>query len=161
MKTAFLITARLKSTRLPKKILLEVAGKPLIVHMLDRIKRALTIDKIIICTSTNPQDDPLEEIAGQEQVSCFRGSEENVLVRLLEAAQSHGLKYFANITADCPMMDPVLIDRVVMKYQNSDADLLMYDNSNDDLPFGCYMIKVTALEKVCQKKNETEHYILH
>jgi len=66
MKTAFLITARLKSTRLPKKILLEVAGKPLIVHMLDRIKRALTIDKIIICTSTNPQDDPLEEIAGQE-----------------------------------------------------------------------------------------------
>ena len=102
MKTAFLITARLKSTRLPKKILLEVAGKPLIVHMLDRIKNATSIDKIIICTSTNHQDDPLEEIAGQEQVSCFRGSEEDVLVRLLEAAQSHGLKYFANITADCP-----------------------------------------------------------
>ena len=117
MKTAFLITARLKSTRLPKKILLEVAGKPLIVHMLDRIKNATSIDKIIICTSTNPQDDPLEEIAGQEQVSCFRGSEEDVLVRLLEAAQSHGLKYFANITADCPMMDPLLIDRAVLEYQ--------------------------------------------
>ena len=135
MKTAFLITARLKSTRLPKKILLEVAGKPLIVHMLDRIKRALTIDKIIICTSTNPQDDPLEEIAGQEQVSCFRGREEDVLVRLLEAAQSYGLKYFANITADCPMMDPLLIDRAVLEYQKADVDLLKYDDSNADLPF--------------------------
>lgn len=156
MKTAFLITARLKSTRLPKKILLEVAGKPLIVHMLDRIKNATSIDKIIICTSTNPQDDPLEEIAGQEQVSCFRGSEEDVLVRLLEAAQSHGLKCFANITADCPMMDPKLIDRAVMEYQTSDADLLMYEDSNNDIPFGCYMIKVTALEKVCQQKKETD-----
>ena len=156
MKTAFLITARLKSTRLPKKILLEVQGKPLIVHMLDRIKHAKSIDKIIICTSTNPQDDPLEKIAAQENVFCYRGSEEDVLVRLLEAAQSYGLEHFANITADCPMMDPVLIDRAVMKYQNSDADLLMYDYSNNDIPFGCYMIKVTALEKVCQKKNETD-----
>ncbi len=163
MKTAFLITARLKSTRLPKKILLEVAGKPLIVHMLDRIKRALTIDKIIICTSTNPQDDPLEEIAGQEQVSCFRGSEEDVLVRLLEAAQSHGLKYFANITADCPMMDPLLIDRAVLEYQKADVDLLKYDDSNADLPFNCYLIKVSALEKVCQQKKEadTEVWLRH
>ena len=156
MKTAFLITARLKSTRLPKKILLEVAGKPLIVHMLDRIKNAMSIDKIIICTSTNPQDDPLEEIAGQEQVSCFRGSEEDVLVRLSEAAQSHGLKYFANITADCPMMDPVLIDRAVMEYQKTDVDLLKFDDSNDDLPFCCYVVKVSALEQVCLHKKETD-----
>ena len=155
MKTAFLITARLKSTRLPKKMLLEVAGKPLKVHMLDRIKNATSIDKIIICTSTNPQDDPLEEIAAQEQVSCFRGSEEDVLVRLLEAAQSHGLKYFANITADCPMMDPLLIDRAVLEYQKADVDLLKYDDSNADLPFNCYLIKVSALEKVCQQKKET------
>ena len=155
MKTAFLITARLKSTRLPKKILLEVAGKPLIVHMLDRIKNAMSIDKIIICTSTNPQDEPLEEIAAQENVHCFRGSEEDVLVRLLEAAQSHGLKYFANITADCPMMDPFLIDRAVLEYQKADVDLLKYDDSNADLPFNCYLIKVSALEKVCRQKKET------
>jgi len=155
MKTAFLITARLKSTRLHKKILLEVAGKPLIVHMLDRIKRASTIDKIIICTSTNPQDDPLEEIAIKENVNCFRGSEEDVLVRLLDAAQSHSLKYFANITADCPMMDPLLIDRAVLEYQKDDVDLLKYDDINADLPFSCYLIKVSALEKVCQQKKET------
>ena len=68
MKTAFLITARLKSTRLPKKILLKVVGKPLIVLMLDRIKHATCIDKIVICTSTNPQDDPLEGIATGKRV---------------------------------------------------------------------------------------------
>ena len=73
METSFLITARLKSTRLPKKILLEVQGKPLIVHMLDRIKHATSIDKIIICTSTNPQDDHLEKIAAQENVSLLQG----------------------------------------------------------------------------------------
>ena len=69
--------------------------------MLDRIKHATCIDKIVICTSTNPQDDPLEGIAAQENVCCFRGSEEDVLVRLLEAAQSYGLEHFANITAKC------------------------------------------------------------
>ena len=62
--------------------MLEVAGKPLIVHMLVRIKHAKSIDKIIICTSTNPQDDPLEKIAAQENVFCFRGSEDDVLKRL-------------------------------------------------------------------------------
>ena len=63
MSNAFLITARLKSTRLAKKIILEVLKKPLIVHMIDRIKFAKNIDKIIICTSTNVQDNLLEEIA--------------------------------------------------------------------------------------------------
>ena len=68
MQTAFLITARLKSKRLPKKILLEVQGKPLVVHMINRINYAKKINKIIICTSTNEQDDPLEEIAKQEKI---------------------------------------------------------------------------------------------
>ena len=102
-----------------------------------------------------PSDDPLEKIAAQEDVFCYRGSEDDVLARLLEAAKSHDLKHFANFTADCPMMDPKLIDQAVMKYQNSDADLLMYDYSNNDIPFNCYLIKMSALEKVCLKKNET------
>ena len=78
-KFTFLITARLKSKRLPKKVLLEVLGKPLIVHMINRIKYAKNIDKIIICTSTNVQDDPLEEITKQENIYCYRGSEDDVL----------------------------------------------------------------------------------
>ena len=91
-KTAFLPTVRLKSTRLPKKILLEVAGKPLIVCILDRLKCTYTIDKIIICTSSNPQDDPLEQVAEQEGIYCFRGSENDVLKRLLDAAKKADVK---------------------------------------------------------------------
>ena len=156
MKTAFLITARLKSTRLPKKILLKVRGKPIIVHMLDRLKCAEAINKIIICTSTNPQDDPLEEIALQENVFCFRGSEDDVLLRLFEAAKIHNLSFFANITADCPLIDTHLVDRAVMAFSKTDSDLTKYDNRNGDLPFDCYVIRTRALKKIIQNKIETD-----
>ncbi len=155
-KTAFLITARLKSTRLPKKIILEVKGKPLIVHMIDRIKRAIHIDKIVICTSINPQDNLLEDIANKEAVYCYRGSENDVLERLLRAANNHGLDYFANITADCPMIDPLLIDKAIEEYEKTNADLVKYDDQNNDVPFNCYVIKVTALKKICELKTETD-----
>ena len=112
-KFTFLITARLKSKRLPKKVLLKVLGKPLIVHMINRIKYAKNIDKIIICTSTNVQDDPLEEIANQEKINCYRGSEDDVLQRLLDAAKKFNLNHFANMTADVPMIDPFLIDEFI------------------------------------------------
>ena len=161
VKTAFLITARLKSSRLPKKILLEVAGKPLIVHMLDRLKLAETINKIIICTSTNPQDNPLEEIAYKEGVNCFRGSEEDVLKRLLDASREYQLSFFANITADCPLTDPVLVDQAVEQHLKANAHLTMYDDSNRDLPFNCYVVQTDALEKVVRIKtvHDTEVWL--
>ena len=154
LKTAFLITARLKSSRLPKKIILDVVGKPLLIHMLDRIKQASHIDKIIICTSTNSQDDMIAEIAVKEGVSCYRGSEDDVLVRLYEAAQEYKVEYFVNITADCPTVDPFFIDNLVSEYQKTKADLIMYRK----LPAGQrpYLINVDALKKVCEIKNETE-----
>ena len=156
MTTPFLTTARLKSTRLPKKVMLEVMGKPLIVHMLDRIKFSKYIEDIVICTSTNSQDDLLEEIAEKEHVRCFRGSEEDVLGRLLGAAKHYDMANFANITADCPLIDPQLIDRAIEEYDKENADLVMYDGSNNNIPFNCYVLKVSALEKVCELKKETD-----
>jgi spore coat polysaccharide biosynthesis protein SpsF len=136
--------------------MLEVVGKPLIVHMLDRIKHSTHIEDIVICTSTNSQDDPLEEIAEKEHVHCFRGSEDDVLERLLGAAKFYDMSNFANITADCPLIDPYLIDRAVEEYERVNADLIMYDDSNNDNPFNCYVLKVSALEKVCDLKKETD-----
>jgi len=155
MKTAFLITARLKSTRLAKKILLKVKGKPFIVHMIDRLKRAGSINKIIICTSTNSQDDLLEEIALQENIFCFRGSEDDVLLRLFEAAKTYNLSCFANLTADCPIIDPYLVDRAVMEFSKTDSDLTKYDNRGN-LPFDCYVIRTKALKKIIHNKVETD-----
>ena len=154
MVVGFLITARLKSKRLPRKILLDICGKPAICHMLDRIKRAKRIDKIVVCTSTNSQDDALVPIAAREKVSCYRGSEEDVLARLYGAAVEHQVDYVVNITADCPLVDPVHIDQIVDTYESTGADLI----TASQLPAGQrpYGIKVRALKKVCEIKAETE-----
>jgi len=124
--------------------------------MLDRLKRAKTINKIIICTSTNPQDDPLEQVAEQEGIYCFRGSENDVLKRLLDAAKIHDLSYFANVTADCPLIDPSLVDCAVFEHLNNDTDLTMFDNSNHDLPFDCYILQTQVLERIVNNKNEND-----
>lgn len=154
MVVGFLITARLKSKRLPKKVLLDLAGRPAICHMLDRIRRAKRVNKIVICTSTNPQDDPLAQIAVQEGVSCYRGSEDDVLARLYGAAVKHGVDYVVNITADCPLVDPAHIDRIVKAYESTNADLI----STSQLPAGQrpYGIKVDALGRVYEIKAESD-----
>ena len=158
MQETFIITARLKSTRLPKKILLEVKGKPLIVHMINRIKYSKKIKNIIIATSTNPQDDLLEEISKKQNIDCFRGSEEDVLMRLLGAARKFNLSSFANMTADIPMIDPHLIDVAIDVFKNIKPDLLLFEKYS----FGvCLMVKVSALSKVCniKKNNNTEAWV--
>ena len=124
--------------------------------MLDRLKRAKTINKIIICTSTNSQDDPLEEIAQQEGVHYFRGSENDVLKRLLDAANDYHLPFFANITADCPLADPALVDRVVKQHLKANAHLTMYNNSNKNLPFNYYVLQKDALGEIVQNKIEQD-----
>ena len=122
--------------------------------MLDRIKQAKRIDKIIVCTSTNPQDDTLAEIATKEGVICYRGSEDDVLIRLYEAARKYELEFFVNITADCPVVDSVFIDCMVKEYDKTGADLIIYGK----LPSGQrpHLVKVSALKRVCDIKVETE-----
>lgn len=152
MKTGYLITARLKSTRLPEKLLREVQGRPIFAHLLDRVKQMQSADEIIVCTSTEAQDDRLEELARAEGVSCFRGDDEDVLQRLYDAAVAHGLDYILNITADCPLVDPEYADRVVAAYEETGADLVRAL----DLPHGAfsYGIKPEALAQVLQIKDD-------
>lgn len=131
-----------------------MAGKPLFSHMCDRLKTARRIDEIVICTSTNPQDDLLVDIARNEGISCYRGSEEDVLMRLCEAAMCHGFDYVVNITADCPLVDPFFIDMIVDEYEKTNADLIQ----TTSLPHGQGPngIKVSALKKACELKAESE-----
>jgi spore coat polysaccharide biosynthesis protein SpsF len=156
MKTTFFITARLKSTRLPKKIILPINGRPIISYQIERIKYARTIGEIVVCTSTNPQDDELVDIVSREGVKTFRGSEDDVLLRFLEAAKQNKIDHFANITADCPLIDPSLIDRVVDEYSLHRPDLARYDGDDFRLPFNCYVVSVPALAKICSNKKETD-----
>jgi len=154
MKVGYLITGRLKSTRLPKKLLLEIKGKPIISHMIDRLKLANQVDEIIICSSINDQDKPLANIAKQNGIKCYFGSPDDVLVRLLGAADKFNLDYILNITADCPFVDPDYADKIVEKYIETDADLIR----QFDLPHGVfsYGIKVDALRTVVGLKGSTD-----
>ncbi|MFC1856970.1 cytidylyltransferase domain-containing protein [Thermodesulfobacteriota bacterium] len=154
MKIGFLITGRLKSKRLPQKVILEICGKPLFSHLCDRLRRTSCIDEIILCTSTHTQDDPLVDLAHNEGIHAFRGSEEDVLQRLCDAARLFNLDYALNITADCPLVDPLFIDKTFEGYVSNRADVVRMS----DLPLGQapYGIRVEALSKVCELKDEVE-----
>lgn len=159
MKTGFLITARLKSSRLPKKLTLEVIGENYISWMVKRLKLSNHLDEIVICTSTNPQDDPLEEIARKEGVHCFRGSEEDVASRLYEASLKYNLDYFINMTADCPFVPYELIPKVLELYKDTNADLIKCY----DLPAGMFLsgLKPEAMKRVIDMKDTgfTEYWL--
>ena len=156
MKIGFLITARLKSTRLPKKLILKLNGREVIRHMIDRLKLSNTLNNITICTSNNLQDKPLIKIAKEEGVEYFCGDENDVILRLYNASKEFKLDYALNITADCPLVSIEYIDKIVKRYRESNADLIQCL----DLPHGFYLngLKIDAMRKVCEikKTNDTE-----
>ena len=153
MKIGFLITARLKSTRLPKKAVLKVNGKEFIAIMIERLKLCKSLDKIIVATSVHPQDDELCRIALRENVRCFRGSEDDVLERIYLGAKENKIDYLLNLTADCPLIAYDFIGQMVKMYKETDADLITISK----LPHGFffYGIKPKALKKVIEIKKST------
>jgi spore coat polysaccharide biosynthesis protein SpsF len=122
MKTAAIIEARMASTRLPGKILLPVLGKPLLELLVERLQWAHRLDQIIVATTDKPSDDVLEDFALRLGIGLFRGSEDDVLDRVLRAAEQYKVKIIVEVTGDCPLIDPLIVDRVVEAYQNNRVD---------------------------------------
>ena len=154
MRTAVTITVRMKSTRLPEKAMKDLVGKPMIEHLIDRLKYAKLPDEIILCTSTNPQDDILVEVAKKNNIKWFRGDEVDVLKRLLDASKKSKIDFIVSTTGDNPLTDPHYIDGLINKFKETDADYI----TCLDLPLGAfsYGIKVRALEKVVELKKEMD-----
>ncbi|WKA47114.1 glycosyltransferase family protein [Geobacillus zalihae] len=121
MKVAAIIQARMGSTRFPGKVLKKVLGKTLLEYQIERVKRAKTIDEIIIATTTKESDDPIVQLCQQLSIPYYRGSEEDVLSRYYEAATEFGVDVVVRLTSDCPIIDPNVIDKVVEHYlENKD-----------------------------------------
>src|SRR5688500_6453895 len=97
------------SRRLPGKVLLPAVGKPLLELMIERLRRVRALDAIVIATTDDPSSDPLSELADWLGVGCFRGSEDDVLARVLGAAQAVGADLIVETTGDCPVIDPATI----------------------------------------------------
>jgi spore coat polysaccharide biosynthesis protein SpsF len=122
MKTVCTIEARMTSSRLPGKVLLEAAGKPLLEHMIERLRRARRIDEIVIATTAEASSAPIAALADRLGVACFRGSEEDVLERVLGAARAHDADLIVETSADCPLIDPEVADLVIARFLDGGAD---------------------------------------
>jgi spore coat polysaccharide biosynthesis protein SpsF (cytidylyltransferase family) len=110
------VQARTGSERLPGKVLEPIAGQPMLRLVLRRVMRARTVDKVVLATTTRPGDDGLVPIAASLGLPTWRGSEEDVLRRYLDAATAHQLDVVVRVTADCPLIDPTVVDLVVSHF---------------------------------------------
>lgn len=122
MTTLIIVQARMTSTRLPGKVLLPLAGEPMLTRLVERLRRVRHADGIVVATTTNPTDDPIAALCAQLGVSCHRGSEHDVLSRYADAARLHGADVVVRITSDCPLIDPALIDQVIAAYDEGGSD---------------------------------------
>ena len=122
MKTVAVIQARMGSSRLPGKVLAEISGVPMLMHVVRRVREAATVDEVILATTTSTADDAVADFCRREKITCHRGSEDDVLDRFYQAAQNTGAEVVVRITGDCPLIDPEVIDRVVRVAQDGDCD---------------------------------------
>jgi spore coat polysaccharide biosynthesis protein SpsF len=110
------------SSRLPGKVLAPAAGRPLLAHMIERLERCAALDAIVVATTTNASDDPVAELAEGLGAGIFRGSEEDVLGRVLSAARAHEAELIVETTGDCPLIDPVIVGEVIDRFGESGVD---------------------------------------
>ena len=115
-KIVAIIQARMSSRRLPEKVLLPLAGTPIIGQIFNRLRHCKTLDEIVLATSINQDDDPIAAYCTEIDLPYFRGSLHDVLDRYYQSATKHEAKTIVRITADCPMIDPVVVDAVVTGY---------------------------------------------
>lgn len=168
MSVNAIIQARCGSTRFPNKVFALIDGKPLLWHVVNRLKYASKIDDIIVATTVSEKDDKIEEWCKENNVHCFRGSEDNVLNRYYSASEAFPSDYVVRITADDPFKEPKVIDAVITKLIEEG-----YDHVTNNLPpsfpegLDCEAFKKSALdrsEKEAETAFEREHvtqYIYH
>ncbi len=139
MKIGAIVQTRMGSTRLPGKVMLDIKGKPVIQHVIERLNQSNHLDEIIIATTTLEQDAIIAEQADKNGAKYFRGSEEDVLSRYYFAARENTLDIIIRVTSDCPLIDPFVVDDLIEFYLNHDFDLVTNagaDLSNRSYPRG-------------------------
>ncbi len=121
-KIVTIIQARMGSSRLPGKVLLDLGGKPVLAQEAIRAARAKSTHELLIATTIDGADDPIEDFCRVNGYACFRGNVYDVLDRYYQAAQWAKADVIVRLTADCPLMDPEVIDKVVRDFLESGAD---------------------------------------
>ena len=122
MHVVVIVQARMTSTRLPGKVLMDLAGRPLLERELERLARCERADEVMLAVTTNPDDDPLVDLARRLGLRWHRGSEHDVLERYAGAAREAGADVVVRVTSDCPLIDPVETDAVIAALEDEPCD---------------------------------------
>lgn len=155
------LQARMSSTRLPGKVLLRVCSKPMLQHQIERVRRSRLISTLVIATSTDLSDDAVATLCEDLQVPVYRGSLDDVLDRMVRAAQPYRPQWLVRLTGDCPLADPAVIDEVIAAARDHDVDYAsntLEPTFPDGLDVEC--IRFAALEQAWReatKPSEREH----
>lgn len=122
MRIIDIVEARMLSTRLPGKVMKTILGRPTLELMIERLRRVSHLDDIVVATTVDPSCDPIVELCHKLGVGCFRGSEEDVLDRVMRAAQEAKADIIVETTGDCPLIDPETTDSVIRTFLDNDVD---------------------------------------
>ncbi len=127
MKVVATVEARMASSRLPGKVMRELLGKPVLHRVVERISQTRLVEEVIVATSVNPADDIIADYCQANRISYHRGSEDDVLKRVVEAAARFGGEVIVQLGADNPFYDPDIIDQMINIYLEGNFDYVCND----------------------------------
>ncbi len=161
MRYLAIIQARMGSSRLPNKVLRPLCGKPMLQHIVARMQKSECIDHIMVATTVREDDKAIEGLCRQMQIDCYRGSENDVLDRYYQAASRYNPQNVVRVTADCPFIDPIIIDQIIQIHEKGGYDYtsnVLVETYPDGLDVEVF--KTSALEKAWREADlasEREH----
>ena len=158
MKVVAVISARMASKRFPGKVMAKILGRPILSLLIERVKMARYLDEIVVATTTNAEDDVVADLAKQESVKTFRGSETDVLGRILVAVKECGGDIVVRLTGDNPLTDPAYIDKGIKLFLSGRYDYVANDNIELTMPRGMdvEVFSVNNLDKINRITKNTD-----
>ena len=165
MRIISTIEARMGSTRLPGKVLLPVIKSTMLELLIERLKKVELIDQIIVATTISEKDKPIVDLCEKNSLKYYRGSEDDVMDRVINAANSLSADLIVEITGDCPLIDPSIVDQLIRIYLANKVDYVSnaiirsYPDGMDVQVFSLDTLKRSS--KMTSKKLDREHVTLH
>jgi spore coat polysaccharide biosynthesis protein SpsF len=163
-KVVAIIQARMGSTRLPGKVMLPIARKPMLWHVIERVKMCKKVDSIVVATTTNQDDKIIMELVEKCGIETFTGKENDVLDRYYQTAKKFSADIIVRITADCPLINPDTIDKMVTLCLKENADYICGHPNFSSIEQGMEVISFSTLEKLktlTSKDYQREHVTIY
>ena len=155
-----ILQARMSSTRLPGKVLMPLAGVPMVLRQIERLRRARRLDRLVVATSSETSDDPLVTALQAADVAVYRGSLNNVLARFIGALDANPADHVVRLTADCPLADPDVLDAAIALHIDQSAAYTSNTPESFAFPKGLdvEVISASALRQAAAEASSPEDF---